>query len=228
MVYFFIHGLFRKGGTMNHRNIVFLLLFLMTTLPISAGSPIRSEFQVNTYTTGHQSIPSVALHVDGSFVVTWRSYGSFSPDARYASLQGQQFDSAGSWVGEQFQVNTYTTGSPSSRIQVVPQFMVVARINRARVPSTMEVPVWIVMIAPDTTLLGSPSIPRLPINMLAAIPIALQTRPISWLHPMENTSVYSTKVGEDVETLVTAGGIVIGAGSRRCSGFRYLSGIGTE
>ena len=41
----------------------------------SAGAPLTSEFQVNTYTTSFQSAPSVAADADGDFVVAWQSYG---------------------------------------------------------------------------------------------------------------------------------------------------------
>jgi hypothetical protein len=39
------------------------------------GTPIGGEFQINTYTTGGQSIPSVAAGNAGNFVVAWQSYG---------------------------------------------------------------------------------------------------------------------------------------------------------
>ena len=40
----------------------------------SAGSPLATEFQVNTYSTGIPGCPSVAAGADGDFVVAWRSY----------------------------------------------------------------------------------------------------------------------------------------------------------
>ena len=41
----------------------------------AAGHPVGSEFQVNTYTTGRQSQPSVASAPNGDFVVVWTSHG---------------------------------------------------------------------------------------------------------------------------------------------------------
>ena len=77
----------------------------------SAGSAVGGEFQVNTYTTSLQSQPSVAAHADGDFVVVWESNGSSGGDSSFFSVQGQRYDSAGSAVGGQLQVNTYTTSS---------------------------------------------------------------------------------------------------------------------
>ena len=77
----------------------------------STGSPVGSEFQVNTYTTGYQSFPAVAADASGNFVVAWGSYGLVGQDGSGSGVFGQRFDSAGSPVGSEFQVNTYTTSS---------------------------------------------------------------------------------------------------------------------
>jgi len=71
-----------------------------------SGSKIGSEFQVNTYTTNFQYRPAVASFNDGNFVVTWESYGQ---DGFNASIDGQLFDDNGAKIGNEFQVNTYTT-----------------------------------------------------------------------------------------------------------------------
>ena len=71
-----------------------------------AGSPVGSEFQVNSYTTGAQFTPSVAADSSGNFVVVWTSY----QDGSSKGVFGQRFNAAGSPVGSEFQVNTYTTG----------------------------------------------------------------------------------------------------------------------
>ncbi|MDA8019793.1 MAG: hypothetical protein MPN21_20320 [Thermoanaerobaculia bacterium] len=75
----------------------------------SDGSPRGGEFQVNTYTTGNQGTPSVAVESDGAFVVVWDSEGSSGSDATDHSVQGQRYASDGSAIGDQFQVNSYTT-----------------------------------------------------------------------------------------------------------------------
>ena len=77
----------------------------------SDGAPQGGEFQVNTYTTGSQNNPSVAMESDGSFVVVWSSSGSYGTDADGTSVQASRFASDGTQIGSQFQVNTYTTGS---------------------------------------------------------------------------------------------------------------------
>ena len=69
------------------------------------GTKIGPELQVNTYTTGTQWDPSVAVDGAGNFVVAWHGDGgnpSFDVFAR-------RFDASGSPLGDQFQVNTFTT-----------------------------------------------------------------------------------------------------------------------
>jgi hypothetical protein len=73
----------------------------------AAGTPQGAEFQVNSYTTGDQALPAVAMAAGGSFVVVWDSAGS--QDGNGYGIFGQRFDAAGAPVGGEFQVNTYTT-----------------------------------------------------------------------------------------------------------------------
>lgn len=75
---------------------------------MSPGSPIGGEFRVNTYTTGSQAEPAVAADGSGNFVVVWRDGNP--PDTTW-QLFAQRFNSAGSKVGGEFQVDSYTTGS---------------------------------------------------------------------------------------------------------------------
>ncbi len=72
----------------------------------SAGSEAGSEFRVNTYTTGSQNYPAVAADGSGGFVVAWQSQGQ---DGSAYGVFGQRFDSAGSRVGSEFQVNSFAT-----------------------------------------------------------------------------------------------------------------------
>jgi hypothetical protein len=74
------------------------------------GSKEGGELVLNSYTTSSQGTPSVASDADGDFVVVWRSFGSVGNDAGSNSVQGQRFSSTGTKLGDQFQVNTYTTG----------------------------------------------------------------------------------------------------------------------
>ncbi len=98
----------------------------------SAGAAVGDEFQVNTYTTSAQSVPKVAVVAAGDFVVVWTSYGSSGSDSSARSIQGQCFDSAGAAVGDEFQVNTYTTdwqGLPAVAATAAGDFVAVWRSN---------------------------------------------------------------------------------------------------
>lgn len=77
-----------------------------------SGEPLGpSELQANTFTTGHQEWPEVAADLEGNFVVTWYSQGSFGNDDG-TSVQARRFGSDGTPLDpSEFQVNTYTTGS---------------------------------------------------------------------------------------------------------------------
>ena len=79
----------------------------------AAGIPLGDQFAVNTYTTSRQSEPRVAMQDDGSFVVTWVSIGSPEPDSA-DSIHARYYDASGIPVGDEFQVNTYTTGTQAS------------------------------------------------------------------------------------------------------------------
>ena len=72
----------------------------------SAGIPLGSEFQVNSYTTSYQSAPAVAADSLGNFVVVWNSRFQ---DGSYQGVFGQRFSSAGTPAGSEFQINSYTT-----------------------------------------------------------------------------------------------------------------------
>jgi hypothetical protein len=74
----------------------------------SAGTPIGNEFLVNTYLTGNQDFPQVAVAADGRFVVVW---SSVSQDGSFEGVFGQRFDSNGVALGPEFQVNVFTNGS---------------------------------------------------------------------------------------------------------------------
>ncbi len=89
-----------------------LLWSLWTNIRCNSAK-VGSEFQVNTYTTGDQYIPSVSTLSTGDFVVAWKDYSG--EDGSGTGVFGQIFNATGSKVGNEFQVNTYTTGD-----QVVP------------------------------------------------------------------------------------------------------------
>ncbi|MGE5276353.1 MAG: S-layer homology domain-containing protein [Acidobacteriota bacterium] len=72
----------------------------------SSGSKSGSEFQVNTYTTGDQAQPAVAMDGGGNFAVVW---ASTNQDGSGQGVFGQRYDAAGTPHGAEFAVNTYTT-----------------------------------------------------------------------------------------------------------------------
>ena len=73
----------------------------------NAGTPLGGEFQVNTFTTDSQTIPEVSMEDSGNFVVAWQSYGD--QDGDRTGIFAQRFDNAGTPLGGEFQVNTFTT-----------------------------------------------------------------------------------------------------------------------
>ena len=84
------------------------------TIGLGVSPSKADDVQVNTYTSGFQTNPSVAMDADGDFVVVWESFGSGDSDSSSYSIQGQRYASDGSTRGAQFQVNTYTTSSQDS------------------------------------------------------------------------------------------------------------------
>jgi hypothetical protein len=69
------------------------------------GAPIDEPFLVNTHTDDSQGLPSVGMDEQGEFVVVW-----FSEDQDGSShgVFGQRYNSDGTPVDEEFQLNTYT------------------------------------------------------------------------------------------------------------------------
>jgi hypothetical protein len=78
------------------------------------GSKRGPEFRVNTYTTGNQDQPQVAVDDYGNFVVVWSSaqYGNppFSQDGNLRSVHAQAFSQSGAKRGVEYRLNTHTTG----------------------------------------------------------------------------------------------------------------------
>ncbi len=70
------------------------------------GSRLGGEFQVNTYTSGDQTAPVIAMDPEGDFVIIWQSN---PPDTFSWGIQGRRYGSDGNALGDEFQVNTYIT-----------------------------------------------------------------------------------------------------------------------
>jgi hypothetical protein len=77
----------------------------------SNGTPQGSEFRVNTWTTGNQRNPSVAMDSDGDFVVAWQSDNQ---DGNVFGVYAQRYNSAGVPQGSEFRVNTWTTNNQAA------------------------------------------------------------------------------------------------------------------
>jgi hypothetical protein len=78
----------------------------------STGSPVGTEFRVNTYTSRYQTFPTIAMDSDGDFVVAWSSgdvYAGEGQEGDYYGIYAQRYGSTGSPVGTEFHVNTYTS-----------------------------------------------------------------------------------------------------------------------
>lgn len=72
------------------------------------GTPRGGEFQVNSFTTGEQLVPGIALDPDGDIVVTWESVSADQGDP-FRSIQGRRFSSQGAVLGPQMLINSFTT-----------------------------------------------------------------------------------------------------------------------
>ena len=69
------------------------------------GFPLSSDFQVSTHTLSTQINAAIAGHPNGDFVVAWQSYDQ---DQDQYGIFARRFDSAGSALAIEFQVNTHT------------------------------------------------------------------------------------------------------------------------
>jgi hypothetical protein len=84
----------------------------------ASGAPLGGNFQVNTYTTGDQRYPWVAIDNAGDFVITWSSYGE---DGSGWGIFAQRFYRTGAPNGYEFQVNTTTAGNQMySKVAMTP------------------------------------------------------------------------------------------------------------
>ncbi len=72
----------------------------------ASGVAQGSEFPVNSYTTGYQQSPDIAMDSEGDFVVAWESNGQ---DSSMEGIYAQRYNASGVAQGGEFQVNTYTT-----------------------------------------------------------------------------------------------------------------------
>ncbi|MBE1284824.1 MAG: hypothetical protein GJ676_16050 [Rhodobacteraceae bacterium] len=71
------------------------------------GTPVGSEFQVNTFVAGEQNGPEVTALKNGEFMVVWHSEGA---DGNGFGIRAQKYNASGSKVGFEFTVNTKVAG----------------------------------------------------------------------------------------------------------------------
>jgi len=75
------------------------------------GSPNGSQFLVNSFTANTQNNPSIGMANDGSFVISWNSYGEDGDSTSYTNVYAQKYNADGTTNGSEFRVNTFTTNS---------------------------------------------------------------------------------------------------------------------
>jgi len=99
--------------------------FATVVIILVAAIICRAEFQVNTHTTNKQENPAIAMDGAGNFVVVWNSY---LQDKSSNGIFGQRFDQNCNLLGEEFQVNTTSSGNqkePSVAMDTFGNFVVV-------------------------------------------------------------------------------------------------------
>jgi hypothetical protein len=93
-----------------------LLALGLTLVPAATVGqvPLGPLFRVNTYTTGDQVLPRVAMNNAGVFVVTWNSVGQ---DGSEDGVFARSFDQTGTpFTPGEFQVNATTLGPQSAPV----------------------------------------------------------------------------------------------------------------
>ncbi len=72
------------------------------------GTPLTSEFRVNTTTQYSQTLPVVKYFPNNNFVVLWQSWKQDVATPKGYGLYGKIYNSKGEALTDEFQVNTYT------------------------------------------------------------------------------------------------------------------------
>ena len=91
---------------------------ILAQLYDTSGARVGGEFHVNTYTPGFQHYPSVALLAGDRFTVVWNSFGQ---DGSGYGIFGQIYDTDGTPIGDEGQINSYTLGD-----QMIPRVSAIA------------------------------------------------------------------------------------------------------
>ena len=77
----------------------------------ASGTRLGESFQVNQFTLGYQRLPEIGSDALGNFVIIWANESPDTLDLSQWSLRGRRFASDGTARGDEFLVNTYTTGN---------------------------------------------------------------------------------------------------------------------
>ena len=88
-----------------------VLLVSCAVLPpggAEAQSPQDGEFVANTYTTGDQGFPGVAVDAGGGFVVAWQTVACCGS---LVDVRARRFDAHGNALGVELLLNAHTTGN---------------------------------------------------------------------------------------------------------------------
>jgi len=73
------------------------------------GNPVGTQFQINQYLPGTQSQPRVAMANDGTFVVTWTSYGQSGN--QNATIYAREYTQAGAPMTNEFRVTDVSSSA---------------------------------------------------------------------------------------------------------------------
>ena len=76
------------------------------------GTAVGSQLAVNSYKTGNQASPTVAMEADGDFLIVWQDEGGH--DSSGCGVYAQQYHDTGSRWGGEYRVNTFTAGDQRS------------------------------------------------------------------------------------------------------------------
>lgn len=71
------------------------------------GTPLATEFRVNSFTSYDQTTPRIASNAGGDLIVTWQSN---QQDGNLGGIFGQRIGSNGAFSGSEFRINTTTFG----------------------------------------------------------------------------------------------------------------------
>jgi hypothetical protein len=80
----------------------------------AGGTPIGSEFLVNTTTANSQVFPTITALANGGYVIAWGDFSQTGGDTDQGAIRYQRFDAGDNKVWPEFLVNTTTPGSQTT------------------------------------------------------------------------------------------------------------------